>query len=651
MDTVEFLRRHFADLREDEVIEIRCVFEPKGTKPVIQRYFKAAEQAAAFALRGNERGYHAYYGANPRSTSALDAGKRGKEAVARAAHIWVDIDCKDQADRDEALGRIDGFPIEPNTLVDTGGGYQAIWGFAQGFHASPLEQAEELMSRLADRLGGDRSVAEAARVLRLPGTVNHKPKYPKGTHAEVRRTHDEYREPVEFWYELPREEAPPATPSPSPDTVDKAEFYDALAAIDPWSVGYDEWLRILMAIHAYDSTMDGLIHAVTWADGKPGEVETKWRSFRRDGSNPATVFHFAREAGWRPGRKPLEYFFGRGGAALDAETPPSERRPRPGPNISLVRLADFFAEEDDGPQWLIEGLLNAGGISLLVAKPKVGKSTFAANLAVAVAAGLPFMGHATVAGPVHVYSLEVHRAFVRQQYQQLCAAYGLATPPNILIHAATGIVEKAFDQIAEIVMREKPKLVILDTLSKVVDTIKDGNNYLEVYEALRPVIALAEDSGAHIVCVHHANKGLAEGADAVMGSVGYAASVDLTMMLKRDREANIRTLSMEARFLPESDPVAFDFDHDRKLVLLGDRDNFLRDTAEARILAAVKAVPGMNASEIKAATGVPDGVVGPTIHKLAQTHRLTAEGSPKRYTIVEYVAGAATPGPEQGAFA
>jgi RecA-family ATPase len=48
----------------------------------------------------------------------------------------------------------------------------------------------------------------------------------------------------------------------------------------------------------------------------------------------------------------------------------------------------------------------AGTFSLAVAKPKVGKSTFARNLALAVSKGIPFLGRETKQGSVIYLALE-----------------------------------------------------------------------------------------------------------------------------------------------------------------------------------------------------------------------------------------------------
>lgn len=75
-------------------------------------------------------------------------------------------------------------------------------------------------------------------------------------------------------------------PNYVPSTPDQAEITDALRVIPPWSIDYDQWVGVLMAIHSAYPDATGLSMAEAWADGKKGEVAQKWRSFKSDG-NPA----------------------------------------------------------------------------------------------------------------------------------------------------------------------------------------------------------------------------------------------------------------------------------------------------------------------------------------------------------------------------
>lgn len=83
---------------------------------------------------------------------------------------------------------------------------------------------------------------------------------------------------------------------------DQAEVAEALRVIPPWQIPYDEWVQVLMGIHAAFGE-GGYSLAASWADAKQGELEQKWKSFKPSGNTAgavtvATVFGIAKRFGW-----------------------------------------------------------------------------------------------------------------------------------------------------------------------------------------------------------------------------------------------------------------------------------------------------------------------------------------------------------------
>ena len=72
----------------------------------------------------------------------------------------------------------------------------------------------------------------------------------------------------------------------------------------------------------------------------------------------------------------------------------------------LVRLSDLLSLPEVPIDWVLDGMLAVGTISAVVAKPKVGKSTFARGLCLAVAKGSEFLGRRTRQGPCIYLALE-----------------------------------------------------------------------------------------------------------------------------------------------------------------------------------------------------------------------------------------------------
>ena len=103
--------------------------------------------------------------------------------------------------------------------------------------------------------------------------------------------------------------------------------------------------------------------------------------------------------------------------------------------IRLTSLKDLLNEPEEKISWLLEDKLPAGGLSVLCAKPKVGKSTWARGLCLAVARGEPFMGCKTKKGPVIYLALEEKRSEVARHFRDLGATG--EEDVDIHIHAAS----------------------------------------------------------------------------------------------------------------------------------------------------------------------------------------------------------------------
>ncbi len=91
----------------------------------------------------------------------------GRDAVAPSHLAWVEIDAPDAADR---LAR---FAHPPSMIVASGtpGHLHAYWALRTPAAPAALEGANR---RLAHHLGGDLASVDAARILRPPGSRNHK---------------------------------------------------------------------------------------------------------------------------------------------------------------------------------------------------------------------------------------------------------------------------------------------------------------------------------------------------------------------------------------------------------------------------------------------------------------------------------------------
>ena len=164
---------------------------------------------------------------------AMRVRRRGRrEDVAPTALPWAD--CDDPP----ASAALHTFTRAPSMIVASGSpaNTHAYWALT---HTLPVEEVEYANHRLAQALGADPRCADAARILRVPGTLNHKHDPPRPVrlldYSPVRHR------PVELYTALPPAATLSALSLPTPRalphslggcaTVTRAE--DPLHAIEP----------------------------------------------------------------------------------------------------------------------------------------------------------------------------------------------------------------------------------------------------------------------------------------------------------------------------------------------------------------------------------------------------------------------------------
>lgn len=203
-------------------------------------------------------------------------------------------------------------------------------------------------------------------------------------------------------------------------------------------------------------------------------------------------------------------------------------------------LESLFLEPEEPIRWIVDKILGAGGISLLAAKPKAGKTTLCTQLALAVSKGEEFLGRGTIKGRVLHLAVEEKKSELIRRYKD----QGATGKEDIFVHVAAS-PKDAIDLLRDIIVQYKPSLLIVDTLFRVV-SIENGNDYAEVTSALEPIQRLARELNVHIMLVHHLGKNEREGSDGVLGSSAISASVDNVIILNRNEK--YRTIKTDQRY-------------------------------------------------------------------------------------------------------
>jgi 5S rRNA maturation endonuclease (ribonuclease M5) len=200
---------------------------------------------------------------------------------------------------------------------------------------------------------------------------------------------------------------------------------------------------------------------------------------------------------------------------------------KPKNSLHFDKLGDLLNLPEEAIQWLVEDRLPSGGLSIMVAKPKVGKSTLARCLAVCVSQGKPWLNQDVSQGPVLYLALEEKRSELIKHFR----AMGATETDPIFIFAGMS-PQDGIIQLTEAVKFHKPALIIIDPLFRFT-RVRDGNAYSEVTAALEPLLNLARQSGSHVLLVHHSGKGDRNGGDSILGSTAIFGSVDTAFIMKR----------------------------------------------------------------------------------------------------------------------
>ncbi|WNG94995.1 AAA family ATPase [Mycobacterium sp. ITM-2016-00318] len=196
------------------------------------------------------------------------------------------------------------------------------------------------------------------------------------------------------------------------------------------------------------------------------------------------------------------------------------------------------------------------GLGVLAAPPKVGKSWFVSDVALASAAGGKALGRISVAKrPVLYLALEDGDRRLQGRWRRLMGGQPIPAV-NYITRAETSTV--VFAMICEFLQQhpgDKP-LIILDTLGKVKPHRPAGTDPYQHDYAVGSQLKAAIDTvpGASLLVVHHTRKAeSSDFIDSVSGTQGIAGSADFVMVLNRRRHSNDAVLSVTGRDISEAE--------------------------------------------------------------------------------------------------
>jgi hypothetical protein len=296
--------------------------------------------------------------------------------------------------------------------------------------------------------------------------------------------------------------------------------------------------------------------------------------------------------------------------------------------------AGLLAEAPEQVPWLWEGYLARGGLTVLGAREKAGKSTLTWALVAALLTGTNFCGTPTSPTPVVVLTEEPPTS-VAEKVERFHIAPDAAL--SILTRVdAPG--RPSWDDVVAAAVAEAGRigagLLVVDTLAFWAALPPDAENSAgAMTEALRPLLE-ATGRGLAVLCLHHANKSHGE----LRGSTAIGAAADVILTLSREPESPCRRrLEAVGRFADcPAEPVLVELEGNR-YVALGTPGDVAAEERERRVREALPAgPPGRTQKELAEATGLPVQRVAEVLAALLLRGTVARDGQGNRGAPYRY---------------
>lgn len=247
-----------------------------------------------------------------------------------------------------------------------------------------------------------------------------------------------------------------------------------------------------------------------------------------------------------------------------------------------VRAEDFIDEADEGDEeWVLEGRIPAGSVTLLVSPPKTGKSRFSRQLCVAMESGGELCGQKVMRGRSLYLALEERPGDVRRHLRTLGAK------ETLVLARPFRLTTENLARLTLWIREHSIKIVVVDTLNRAW-LVESGSDRRQTDLALTPLLDIAHTMGCTVLILHHTRKAAAVdvGSD-VAESNDIVAAADQVCYLRRvgNKHPNRRLLQAPGlgRYPPQPD-IALEFDDAGIFLGLGDAEQVEKDEERAAIL-------------------------------------------------------------------
>ncbi len=542
---------------------------------------------------------------------------RTKENASVGQAIWVDKD-----------GPFEDLKPKPSICWQTSEGrHQAVWLLKEPAEPIVLEQASRYMTYTTK---SDKGGWHLAKVIRLPNSLNYK--YSPPQQGSV------------LWVDGPVYSLGDLAPKEQvalEEAISKASTYHAPAM--PKRVP-----SFASMVVAYGQKVPKLAWELLNTHPREGQdwSENLWRLERlllEAGMPIEGVFSVVKESPWnkykRDGR-PDEHLWQEVFKA-SLEKGPLRDRPEDLPWVTLNELMVY----SERPEWLVEDIWMEKNVGWIAGMGKSYKSVLSTDLALSIAAGVPFLDQYKVMkpGPVLLVQEEDPLWRVAHRIQVMCekknirlnrmsesdASFVVESDLNHApLYASIGggflfKDERALESLERAIDRYRPQFVVIDPLFMVaagIDEYKAG----EMVEPLNVIKHWRNVYECAFAIVHHYRKGTGSGRERLYGSMAlYSWSENSLFISRMNNESRAVMIERDIKdaLVDETISVEFyDIENTYAFNVKEASEEIVRGPSESTIVAVLREVGLGNVTGMKdlcKMSGFSSKTVGKVVQKLS----------------------------------
>ena len=504
-DVQEFLNVLLPEV-ENGYIEIRVFHQV--TKQPQQCFYSSIDEIIndKIGIEKLAQDHDIYFGVCPRH--APDGAKKSVKSV---WSLWADLDFKDfKEGKKEAEARINSFPFPPTIVVETGNGFHCYWRLREAITVSDAQSVihiEKYLKVLVETLEADPACAELARVMRLPGTFNHKD--PNNLKKVNILTLEPQRQ-----YNLSDFDQFLSLPSQNNTKINPPGWF--AEAIDDIKEGNrnQTFARLTGKLHSAGLVPNDILALLTPLAQK---VEFPLEELNIEVMGMCT--RYPNNSFPSPTYKRAE----------------TETNSRP---FTVVTLPELMSGEIKPIEWDVDQALAHESVGILAGPAGYGKSWMLLDLAIEIARGGLWMNKfATTAGKVLYIDEESSQALLQRRINKLLKGKNLAKD-SVEVHFVIGQSfclsdDSLVNQLRELLKPLSPRLVIIDSLIRVHNA--EENSAKEMSKVFAVIKTLVRDFKCSFLIADHQRKmtQFGDGQNLLRGSTEKSAFTDSLFTLKK----------------------------------------------------------------------------------------------------------------------